>query len=135
MRAHRPASTTSKPSPTNLALPASTIGTPPAATHSRDSDVTPPPQRPTGGPANSPRHPPRSPTSRHAPRSTPRPAERLRLGVARACAGISETALAVVGELPLVAAVVQCHLDDAVRGGVQHLAGWPFRTRRRSEEH
>src|SRR5580704_11299094 len=78
MRARRPASTTSKPSPTNLAWPASTIGTPPAATYSPDSDVTPPPHRPTGGPANSPRHPPRSPTSPRAPRSTPLPAEQVR---------------------------------------------------------
>src|SRR5580704_10842420 len=73
-----PASTTLKPSLTNPAWSASTIGTPPAATHWPDSDVTPPPRRPTGGPVNSPGHPRRSPTSRHAPRSTPRPAERLR---------------------------------------------------------
>ena len=35
----RPPSTTSKPSPTNLAWPAGAIGTPPAATHTGDSDV------------------------------------------------------------------------------------------------
>ena len=70
MRARRPASTTSKPSPANPAWPASTTGTPPAAAHSPDSDVTPSPHRPAGGPANSPRHPPRSPTSPHAPKYT-----------------------------------------------------------------
>ena len=69
------ASTTSKPSPAYPAWPASTTGTPPAATHSQDSGVTPPPLRPTDGPANSPRHRPRSPTSRHAPRNTPLPTE------------------------------------------------------------
>src|ERR1039457_1773545 len=59
MRAHRPASTTSKPSPTNPAWPASTIGTPPAATHSRDSGHPPPPPR--GTPAR------RRPTPHHTP--------------------------------------------------------------------
>src|SRR6266851_4902179 len=53
-----------------------------------------------------------------------------RFTVAAGAAGVGEAALAVVVELPGVATVVQRHLDDAVRRGVQHLAGWNFGPRR-----
>src|SRR5215469_7155556 len=54
-------------------------------------------------------------------------ASRWRLGVAGGCARVGETALAVVDELPVVASVMQCHLDNPVCSGIQHLAGWNFR--------
>src|SRR5215469_9986480 len=54
-------------------------------------------------------------------------ASRWRLGVAGGCARVGETALAVVDELPVVASVMRCHLDNPVCSGIQHLAGWNFR--------